>query len=50
MTIPILINNGEESVENLGLIDSGAGGKFIDQNYTKKSGFKLHKLDQPLLA
>ena len=39
MQIPILIksNNERESIETLGLIDSGAGGEFIDQNYTRKS-------------
>ena len=37
-----------ESVETLGLIDSGAGGKFIDQDFTKKSGFKTLKLEEPL--
>ena len=37
-----------ESVETLGLIKSGAGGKFIDQNFTKKSGFKTLKLEEPL--
>ena len=37
-----------ENVETLGLIDSGAGGKFIDQNFTKKSGFKTLKLEEPL--
>ena len=37
-----------ENVETLGLIDSGAGGKFVDQNFTKKSGFKTLKLEEPL--
>ena len=27
---------GKENVETLALIDSGAGGKFIDQNFAKK--------------
>jgi hypothetical protein len=40
----------EETVETLALIDSGAGGMFIDQNYAKNSGFEIRKLDQPLLA
>ena len=34
----------------LGLIDSGAGGKFIDQNYAKRMNFKIHKLDALLQA
>jgi len=40
----------KETVETLGLIDSGAGGKFIDQNYAKNSGFTIQKLDEPLTA
>ena len=37
-----------ENIKTLGLIDSGAGGKFIDQNFTKESGFKTLKLEEPL--
>ena len=37
-----------ENVETLGLIDSGAGGKFIDQDFMKESGFKTLKLEEPL--
>jgi hypothetical protein len=50
MSIPILISseNRKESVETLALIDSGAGGMFIDQNYAKN--FKIQKLDKPLMA
>jgi len=52
MTIPIKISGKteKESVETPGLLDSGAGGKFIDQNYTRKSGFKIQQLEQPLKA
>jgi hypothetical protein len=52
LSIPIKISSTEvkENVETLGLIDSGAGGKFIDQNYAKTEGFKLHKLETPLQA
>ena len=53
MKIPVLIesDNGKEKiVETLGLIDSGAGGEFIDQNYAKGSGFKIQKLEKPLRA
>ena len=31
-------------------IVTGAGGKFIDQNYARKSGFKIQQLEQPLKA
>jgi hypothetical protein len=40
----------KKNVETLGLVDSGAGGKFIDQNYAKKEGFKLHALETPIQA
>jgi hypothetical protein len=39
-----------ENVKTQGLIDSGAGGKFIDQNYARKAGFKILPLSQPLKA
>ena len=49
LSIPIWIEDTEErSVETLGLIDSGAGGKFIDQKYAKRMGFKTHKLEKTL--
>ena len=50
ISIPIFINCGQsnEKVKTLGLIDSGAGGEFIDQNYARNSGFKIQKLEEPL--
>ena len=51
LSIPIQIEDTEErSVKTLRLIDSGAGGRFIDQNYAKRMGFKTHKLEKPLQA
>ena len=51
LSIPIQISGSEvKNVETLGLIDSGAGGKFIDQIYARAAGFKLHKLETPLQA
>ena len=52
LSIPISIENAErnENVETLGLIDSGAGGEFIDQNYVKNAGFKTQLLDEPIMA
>ena len=52
ISVYILINCDEskETVETLGLLDSGVGGEFIDQNYAKKAGFKIKKLDEPLQA
>jgi hypothetical protein len=39
-----------ESVETQPLVDSGAGGIFMDQNYTRKHGFNLMKLEYPITA
>ena len=51
LSISIWISGSElKNVETLGLIDSGAGGKFIDQNYARAAGFKLCKLETPLRA
>ena len=49
-SVPILINHDEskETIETLGLLDSGVGGEFIDQNYAKKARFKIKKLNKPL--
>ena len=50
--IPISIKNAErnENIKTLGLIDSGAGGEFIDQNYVKSTSFKTQLLDEPIMA
>ena len=50
--IPIMIEDTEKtkSVETLGLIDSGAGGKFIDQNFARKLGLKIQNLEEPITA
>ena len=51
LSIPIQISNTEvKNVETLGLVDSGAGGKFINQNYVQLAGFKTHTLETPLRA
>jgi hypothetical protein len=50
ITIPISITSDKsiENVETSALIDSGAGGQFIDQNFAKR--FPIQKLDQALVA
>ena len=48
-SIPVQIRN-DKNVKTLALIDSGAGGKFIDQNYVRKLGVKVQILEQPLIA
>jgi len=51
MTILIKISRKteKENVDTPGLLDSGAGGKFID-HYAKKSGFKIQQLETSLKA
>ena len=50
-SIPVQIRNDtNQNIETLALIDSGAGGKFIDQNYVRKLGVKVQRLKQPLIA
>ena len=47
ISIPITVKTQSgESIKNLAMIDSGAGGKFIDQNVAKK--FEVKKLDTPI--
>ena len=41
---------GKKNVETLALIDSGAGGKFIDQNFTKKEQLETKDLENPLVV
>ena len=41
-------DKSSENVETPALIDCGAGGQFIDQNYARK--FTIRKLDKPLMA
>ena len=48
LSIPIKASeNGKKIVETLGLIDSGAGGKFIDQNFIKKARIKRRAWKPP---
>ena len=44
--IEIATSQVNKTVETSALIDSGARGKFINQNFAQK--FEIHKLDQPL--
>ena len=45
-----ICDDTNKTVKALALIDSGAGGKFIDQTYVQKLGIKSQKLEQPLTA
>ena len=52
LSIPISIKCTEDNqtVKTLALIDSGAGGKFINQNYAKTIGLKTQLLERPITA
>jgi predicted aspartyl protease len=45
-----MIPEKNESIETQPLVDSGAGGIFMDQNYARKHGFNLTKLEYPIAA
>jgi hypothetical protein len=46
ISVPINIGSSKQIVETL--IDSGAGGLFIDQNFAKN--FEINYLDEPVKA
>ena len=51
ISLPIKIKKSEhESVETLALIDSGAGGKFINRNYAEQLGLPIRNLKRAIMA
>ena len=51
LSIPVAIKNKEnKTIKIPALIDSGAGGIFIDQNYAKRSYLQIQKLNKPLVT
>ena len=48
--IPITLESEGKIIETLGLIDSGAGGKFIDQNFAKEEKLETKDLENPLVV
>jgi len=50
MHIPIQISCDGKTVETKALIDSGARGTFMDQNFAQKHRFPIKKLEQPLVV
>jgi hypothetical protein len=46
----IMTPEKNEPIETWPLVDSGAGGTFMDQNYTRKQGFNLMKLEYLITA
>ena len=51
ISLPIEIKKNEyESVETLALIDSGAGGKFINRKYVEQLGLPIQTLKRLIMA
>ena len=48
ISFPIVQNDKQKIAETEALIDSGAGGKFIDQNYARSLGLLTIPLKKPL--
>ena len=50
LSIPLKIRLENKTIETLSLLDSGAGGEFIDQNYAKTSELPLLNLERSIPA
>ena len=50
LSIPVQIHDTDKTVKTFALVNSGAGGKFINQNYVRKLGIRTQELEQPLIA
>ena len=51
ISLPIEIKKSEyESAETLALIDSGAGGKFINRKYAEQLGLPIQTLKRPIMV
>ena len=50
MSIPLRIKTETETIGTHALLDSRAGGEFIDQNYAKIVNQPLKTLDKPIPA
>ena len=51
MFLPITIEskkNKERIIETKALLDTGAGGKFIDQNFVLANNIRTHALEKPI--
>ena len=48
--LPIEIKDECKSIKTLALIDSGAGGKFINQKYVEQLGLPVQTLEKPIMA
>ena len=50
LSATLLHNEKDELIKTKPLMDCGAGGILIDQNFTQKHGIRLMELEQPLKA
>ena len=50
LTIPIIINTKDESIETTALIDYGAEGTFIHKELVKQHQLPTYVLNRPIIA
>ena len=50
ISLPTLLEHKERTIETNALLDTGAGGIFINQNFTQSQGFVIQNLAKPLEA
>ena len=50
ISLPISLEQKKRTTETNALLDTGAGGIFIDQNFTRSQGFFIQKIAEPLEA
>ena len=50
LSINILHNKKDKTIETKTLLDCRAGGIFLDQNFARKHNLKMMKLEQPIRA
>ena len=50
LSTDILPNEKDETIETKTLLDCGAGGIFLDQNFARKHNLRTMKLEQPIRA
>ena len=50
LSTDILPNEKDETIKTKTLLDCGAGGIFLDQNFARKHNIRQTKLEQPIRA
>ena len=50
LSATLVHNEKDETIETKPLLDCGAGGIFMDQNFARKHGIRTTKMDKPITA